>query len=285
VSVDDPTKLPTGLPDLKAAAKEFSDFVTTIAWLRDKEQGCPWDLEQDHKSLRRYMIEEAYEAAEAMSGTDLNDIRDELGDVLLQVILNAQIASDNAGFSIVDVIRSINQKMLRRHPHVFSPDKDSITTEQVRGNWEKIKAEEKLTRATAPEAVFAGSEKKQPASLQALHIGKVAAKINFDWDTPAEVFAQLKSEIAEVEKEMQARKVDPAKVSEEIGDVFFSLGQLCRHLKLDPETVAMDGNRKFLRRFSSLESIAAAEGVDVKKAARDDLEKLWMRAKNSEKKK
>lgn len=274
---------PSGLPDLAAATKEIAALITTIAWLRDKDDGCPWDLEQDHHSLRRYMIEEAYEAAEAMAGTDVKEIRDELGDVLLQVVLNAQIASDQNNFSISDVARSINEKMRRRHPHVFSADKDSITSEQVRGNWEKIKAEEKgniVSNEARP--VFAGAEKKQPATLQALHIGKEAAKINFDWDSTDEVFQQLKSEIAELELEIQRKKPNRSRISAELGDVFFSLAQLCRHLKMDPETVAMDGNRKFLKRFAGLERLAADEGIDVRSAERGILEKLWQQAKKSE---
>lgn len=279
-------KNPSGLPDLAAATVELSALITTVACLRDKDDGCPWDLQQSHESLRRYMIEEAYEAAEAMAGNDVSEIRDELGDVLLQVVLNAQIASDHKNFSIADVARSINEKMRRRHPHVFSADKDTITSEQVRGNWEKIKAEEKRLKkspAAGSHPVFAGAEKKLPATLQALHIGKEAAKINFDWDTPVEVFGQLQSEIAELQHELLHKAPDRAKVSAELGDVYFSLGQLCRHLKMDPETVAMDGNRKFLNRFAGLERIAADEGVDVRQAGRSTLEQLWQRTKKTEK--
>ena len=280
------TGTPTGIPDLKAAAAVFAEFVTTIAWLRDKHQGCPWDLEQDHKTLRRYMVEEAYEAAEAMSGDDHKEIRDELGDVLLQVILNAQIAQDDGLFTITDVIDAINKKMLRRHPHVFAPNKDEITSEEVRTNWDKIKASEKSVANPKKEepGVFADAAKKQPSTIQALHIGKTAAKINFDWDTPVQVFDQLKSEVSELEFEVKQSPSDLHKVTQEIGDVYFSLAQLCRHLNLDPETVAMDGNRKFLNRFTSLEEIASREGKDVKKIGRDELEQFWIKAKAAEKK-
>jgi MazG family protein len=281
------TGSPSGVPDLKAAAEIFSEFVTTIAWLRDKTKGCPWDLEQDHKTLRRYMVEEAYEAAEAMSASNYDEIRDELGDVLLQVILNAQIAQDEGRFTIVDVVSSINKKMLRRHPHVFAQNKDEITSEEVRTNWEKIKTLEKATdrqKKDVEPGVFAGAAKKNPSTLQALHIGKTAAKINFDWDTAAQVFDQLKSEVSELEIELKEKPLVIGNIAEEIGDVYFSLAQLCRHLKLDPETVAVDGNRKFLKRFSKLEAIARAEGKDVRQAGRDELEQLWLKAKKAEKK-
>lgn len=278
----DKGRVPLGLPDLREAEKVFSDFVTTIAWLRDRERGCPWDLEQDHKTLRRYMVEEAYEAAEAMSGADTDEIRDELGDVLLQVVLNAQVAADAGTFSLADVIRSIDSKMRRRHPHVFDREGESLTSKQVRGNWDKIKATEKQGKKTAPAGVFAGAEKKHPATLQAFDIGKTASKIRFDWDSPVEVLQQLRSEMTELEAEFMGGTTDKARIASEIGDVFFSLAQLCRHLELDPETVAMDGNRKFLRRFARLEAIAAKEGIDVRAASRARLEELWVKAKKSE---
>lgn len=280
------TGKPSGLPDLNAAAAVFSDFVTTIAWLRDKNQGCPWDLEQDHKTLRRYMVEEAYEAAEAMSSDDQKEICDELGDVLLQVILNAQIARDDGNFTIIDVIDAINKKMLRRHPHVFASNKDEITSDEVRTNWDKIKASEKSAKPEKKESsgVFSGSAKKHPSTIQALHIGKTAAKINFDWDTPAQVFDQLKSEVGELEFELKQNPSDLNKITQEIGDVYFSLAQVCRHLKLDPETVAMEGNRKFLNRFEELEAIARQEGKDVRSISRDELEQFWLKAKTAGKK-
>lgn len=285
MSSDQRKRLPLGLPDLESATKEFAAFVTTIAWLRDRELGCPWDLEQDHKTLRRYMVEEAYEAAEAMTGSDSDEIRDELGDVLLQVVLNAQVASDNGTFSVSDVIRSINSKMRRRHPHVFEREGEVLTSKQVRGNWDKIKATEKQGKKAKPEGVFAGAEKKHPATLQAFDIGKTAAKIRFDWDTPAEVLQQLRSEVTELEQEFQSRSRDRQRIASEIGDVYFSLAQLCRHLEMDPETVAMDGNRKFLQRFAGLETLAASKNIDVRTAGRDELETLWQQTKMLETKK
>lgn len=271
-------------PDFSAANTAFAAFCATIAALRDPVSGCPWDLEQTHATLRRYMIEEAYEAAEAMTGSDPRELCDELGDVLLQVVLNAQVALDSGTFSIVDVVNAIEAKMRRRHPHVFGDDatKTAITTGQVRSNWDVIKADEAQGKAKKPGGHFAEAEKKHPAAAQAVKIGKLASKIRFDWDKPEEVFAQLASEVEELRAEFAAGANDKARIAAEIGDVYFSLAQLCRHLDLDPETVAMDGNRKFLRRFAALEAIAASRGQVVKDATREELEQLWIAAKKTE---
>lgn len=273
--------MPLGAPDLEAVRRVFADFVVTVASLRDPKNGCPWDLKQNHATLRRYLIEEAYEAADAMAQGDRYGIREELGDVLLQVVLNSQIALDEGTFSIVDVVQGINDKMRRRHPHVFGTpeEKAALTVEKVRRNWDIIKAEEKANApdANKPKGFFHEAEAKAPATLQALKIGKIAAKLRFDWDTPVEVFAQVRSEVDEVEEALHApdSSTKAAHLAEEIGDLYFSLGQLCRHLSLDPETVSIDANRKFLRRFASLEVIAKSRHQDVTKCSRDELEALW----------
>jgi MazG family protein len=271
-------------PDLDAAKAIFARFCTTIAALRHPQSGCPWDLEQDHFTLRRYMLEEAYEAVEAMAASDDREICGELGDVLLQVVLNAQVAQDRGAFDVVDVVRGIDEKMRRRHPHVFGSDADkSVSVDQVRSTWDVIKAGEAAEKGvTKPASIMKDAEKKQPATNQALKIGKIARKVRFDWESPAEVFQQLRSEIDELEAELARPTQDPAKVAAEVGDVYFSLAQLCRHLEIDPETTAVDGNRKFLRRFAKLEELAAGDGLDVASATRDQLEALWRRAKASE---
>ena len=281
-------KLPSGIPDLDQAAKAFRDFVVTIAALRDPKDGCPWDLKQTHETLRRYMIEEAYEASEAMASDDAVEIQGELGDVLLQVVLNAQLAKDDERFSIVEVIKGIDDKMRRRHPHVFGPKGEAsadegISVAEVRSNWDVIKAEEKAKAGkTKAKGAFADAEKKQPASLQAEKIGKIAEKIRFDWDSPDEVFAQVRSEVDEVAAELAKKKRSKAKLAEEIGDLYFSLTQLCRHLELDPEIVAVDANRKFLRRFARLEEIAGKRKLPLAKAKREELEALWKAVKREE---
>jgi MazG family protein len=280
-----PHPTPPGAPDLAAVTAAFADFCRTVAALRDKAGGCPWDLEQDHRTLRRYMLEEAYEACDAMGGDDSKAICDELGDVLLQVVLNAQIAHDDGRFSIADVARGIDAKMRRRHPHVFGTEDEKArrSRDAIRTKWDQVKAAERGRDAAAPAGFFAEATGKHPASQQALKIGKLAAKIRFDWDDAQEVFAQVRSEIDEVAAELSRPAREEAKLAEEIGDVYFSLAQLCRHLSLEPETLALDANQKFLRRFAALESTAARDGIDIQKASRATLEELWVRVKKAEK--
>lgn len=271
-------------PDAKAVQAAFQRFVETIAALRHPVTGCPWDLEQTHDTLRKYMIEEAYEASEAMAHGDPAEIQGELGDVLLQVVLNAQIALDDKKFSLVDVIQGIDEKMRRRHPHVFAKGPGQAQTSgEVRETWDVIKAQEKSESKKAQAmGAFSGAERVGPATLQAQKIGKIAQKIRFDWDDPTEVQAQVRSEIEEVEAELGKAKRNKAKLAEEIGDVYFSLAQLCRHLDLDPEVVALDANRKFLRRFKRLEELAQKKGKAVQNSSRDELEALWKAVKLEE---
>jgi len=279
-------EIPAGAPDIEAACAAFRDFLVTVAALRDPAGGCPWDLKQTHETLRRYMIEEAYEAADAMAAGDPAQVQDELGDVLLQVVLNAQVARDDGQFQVADVIRSIDAKMRRRHPHVFGGAAvcgQVKTAGDVRRAWDVIKAEEKAAAGGEVESgLFADAEKRSPATLQALKIGKIAGKLRFDWDSVDEVFVQLVSEVDELRAELAAAPRDEAKTAAEIGDVYFSLAQLCRHLGLDPEIVACDGNRKFLRRFAQLERLAATRGVALPTASRDQLEGLWQDVKLQE---
>ena len=270
-------------PDIEKVQQAIREFCLTIAKLRDPVGGCPWDLQQDHLSLRRYMLEEAYEAAQAMSDGTPDSLRDELGDVLLQVVLNAQVALDSGTFSLVDVIKGIDGKMRRRHPHVFARDAshEGLTSTGVRQAWEEIKRGE--SKEAKREGIFADAQTHHPALSQAFKIGKIASKINFDWDSALEVWTQVRSEIDELHQELQQKQMDRQKVAEELGDVFFSLVQLARHLDLDSEVVTLDANKKFLRRFDILEAIAQQKGIDVRQTSRPQLEALWVEAKAKEK--
>ena len=279
---------PKGAPNLDDVALAMRELCITIAWLRDPENGCPWDLKQTHATLKRYMLEEAYEAAETMTEEPNPDLRDELGDVLLQVVLNAQVALDRGGFSLSDVIRNINSKMRRRHPHVFTATENNgrpFSDNSLRQSWEEIKANEKKDAGAPPtqESVFHEVKGKYPATRQAKLIGKVAASINFDWSTPEEVLAQVRAEIDELNEELIRPDADHQRITDELGDVYFSLAQLSRHLKLDPEVVSLSANQKFLRRFENVEKLAKTAGIDVRTAGRDALEKLWSQAKIKEK--
>lgn len=268
-----------------ALHKAFTEFCDTIATLRHPEMGCPWDVQQTHKSLRKYMIEEAYEASAAMAGDDAEAICDELGDVLLQVVLNAQVASDAGQFHISDVIKRINEKMRRRHPHVFKKDEHdgNVDLDSLHRQWHEIKAKEQGNGIGKEPGIFAKRkvEKVHPATSQAYKIGRVAADINFDWSDPDEAFRILKSEFLELESAWSQGEIsNHSHIIEELGDVYFSLAQLCRHLKEDPELIAQEGNNKFLRRFARLETQAQKEGIDLSKASRAKLLSLWQIAKS-----
>jgi MazG family protein len=238
-------------------------------------------LEQDHDSLRRYMIEEAYEAEAVMTGDRYKEFCSELGDVLLQVVLNSQIASENGKFDVVDVINKADEKMIRRHPHVFDSRFAGKTYDEIMVQWDAIKAAEQGAQKPSDEGIFKDIEKtRYPATLQAFEIGKQARKVNFDWKKSEQVFDQLLSEIEELKEAVNAAKGRAtAEVKEELSDVYFTLAQYCRHLEISPEVVALDGNRKFLKRFAVMEKRAKAQGIDIKKTTPETLERLWNEAK------
>jgi MazG family protein len=269
----------------------FGALCKTIAALRDPKTGCPWDLEQTHASLRKYMIEEAYEATDVMEPVNYKKLQEELGDVLLQVVLNAQLATDSKEFSILEVVKDLDSKMQRRHPHVFGEvgnpnSKTSRDMSDIKAKWDEVKAQEKQKspEITGAKGVFESlsAGKITPASRLAVEIGKLAKKINFDWNDPLEVFSQLESEVLELKDEI-TKKSRKELIAAEMGDLIFCVSQLCRHLDLDPEVCALDGNKKFLRRFKSLESLAQAKGLDVKTLGTEQLEALWKDAKALEK--
>ena len=266
------------------AGKLFEQFVMTIGQLRHPTHGCPWDLEQDHQSLRRYMIEEAYEAAFAMLGDDQEEIVEELGDVLLQVVLNAQVSADQQKQDVRDVIRGIDSKMIRRHPHVFQANTGSATEiAEIKKKWAEIKvAEKKHKGLDVSGRVFEEAKKVSPALTQAFKIGKIAAQIDFDWESTEGVLRHFKSEIEELE--LGIRSQNESEIRSELGDVFFTLVQVCRHLGFEPETVAHEGNWKFLQRFEKVEDLASSKGKKVRELGAKELEELWVEVKRQTKK-
>lgn len=274
-----PNKREAKKPDLEQAAKKFVEFLETIAALRHPETGCPWDNEQSHESLTKYMLEEAYEASEAMTSGISNNIKEELGDVLLQVVLNSQIGLDEGNFSILEVIDSINSKMRRRHPHVFADA--SRDKSDIKETWQRIKAEEAGDKDFESKGVFekAKVHKVRPSNLQALKIGEIAKRIDFDWKKPDEVLSQFNSEVKELNDELQKGAYNSDELLDELGDVYFTLSQLTRHLGHNPEMISQRGNEKFLKRFKDLEKIAKEEGLDVERSSSEQLERLWKKAK------
>lgn len=248
-----------------------------IKALRDPNTGCPWDRVQTHESLRRFVIEEAYEVVEAIEDAP-EKLSEELGDLLLQILLHAQIASEEDRFTFETVAAGLAEKLIRRHPHVFGGAK-AESVEEVKQTWERVKAEERgeSLNVSALDTV----SKHLPALLEASTIGKKVAPKNFDWESPQAVFAKVEEELAEVAAELEKHPVNHSLLEEEIGDLLFTVAQLARKLDLDPEITLKRANRKFSARFKTLEQRCAAElhEADLSKIPRESLEKLWGKIK------
>lgn len=257
-------------------------IIDIMAALRDPETGCPWDIKQDFGSIAAYTIEEAYEVTDAIARDDMDDLKDELGDLLLQVVFHARMAEEKNLFDFADVVDAISDKMVRRHPHVFG-DATADTPEAVKQNWEQIKAAEKAekTGADAPDSLLDDVPVTLPALTRAVKLQKRAARIGFDWQEAEPIFAKLQEEIGELREAMS--RDNQADVEEEYGDLLFVIANLARHLKLDPETALRKGNAKFTRRFQALEAFAKAEKPDINAFTLDEYEVFWQRAKAEEK--
>ena len=261
-------KPPTELSQLKA-------LVEVVASLRGPG-GCPWDLEQTHQSLSKYVIEEAHELAEALESKKDSQIKDELGDVLFQVVLHCQLAEERGAFSMKDVIQNINEKLIRRHPHVFSEEKVS-GREEVIANWEEIKKKEKAD-SDAPKDPF---ELRVPTGLPALQraakIGFRTEKLKFDWENAEQVREKVREEVAELEEALDLQS--EAEIRHELGDVIFSLAQLARHLEMDPEQIGREANRRFELRFKTMMNLRAERCLNWDLMSQGDKEALWVEAK------
>jgi XTP/dITP diphosphohydrolase/tetrapyrrole methylase family protein/MazG family protein/ATP diphosphatase len=262
-----------------AAMKEFGRLLGIMRKLR-APGGCPWDAEQTLRSLRRYILEEAHELAEAIDGDDARDIAEECGDLLLQVVFVAEIASEAGMFGMIDVCRAICEKLVKRHPHVFG-DVTVRDADDVSRNWEIIKSGERQARG-ADDSAMAGIPKGLPALLRALRISERAAKKGFDWrfgDVDA-VRAKVLEELDELRAEITDGGAET--VREELGDAFFALANMSRHLSTDPEEALQEANEKFIRRFRAVERLAGDENLRMEEAPLDKLEALWRSAKNIE---
>lgn len=258
--------------------EKFSKLLDIISALRHPETGCPWDLEQNLDTLTRYAIEEANEYVSAVASEDNKEICDELGDILLQVVLNAKVAEQEKRFNIDNVIDSISEKMIRRHPHVFSDEKLK-TTEEIKVKWEEIKQQEKQSSPT--DKLFS-IPKSLSGNMEAFEIGKKSTKLNFDWNSPLAVLEKVKEELTELEDEILAKKRNPESIEHEVGDLLFSCVQLARHLEVNPELAIKKCNQRFYNRFSLvLEQIP--EGKSTSDYTSEELEKLWTIAKTKTK--
>lgn len=247
-------------------------LLAIMARLRTPVSGCPWDLEQSFASIAPYTIEEAYEVADAISRNDFKDLKEELGDLLLQVVFHAQMASEQGLFGFDDVAAAINAKMIERHPHVFG-DAPGDSPGAVTETWEGIKAKERVGKGLS--SVLDGVALALPALMRAEKLQKRAARIGFDWNNPHAVLAKIEEEIAEIRGAMESGSQE--EVGEEVGDLLFAAANLARHLKIDPETALRQGNSKFERRFRQVEARAAGR-TDL-----ETLEALWQDVKREEK--
>ncbi|MFC7443354.1 nucleoside triphosphate pyrophosphohydrolase [Laceyella putida] len=261
--------------DEQALHRQFATLVDVIATLRSPE-GCPWDRKQTHESLRRYLIEEAYEFLEAVHEEDHEAMADELGDILLQVMLHAQIASEEGTFDIYEVIERLNDKMIRRHPHVFGEAK-ADTAEEVKANWEQIKAQERAGEEQ-PSSVLGKVNQHLPALLLAYEQQKKAAKVGFDWDRVEEVVSKVHEELDEL-----MRTETAAEREEELGDLLFALVNLARFLKVEPELALIKSCQKFARRFRYIEEQVHRHGRKWSKVTLSEMDGWWDEAKREEK--
>jgi MazG family protein len=269
---------PTVAPTPGSAGDWFEKLVAIQKRLRDPG-GCPWDIEQTHQTLRTYLIEEAYEVLDAIDSGDDAKFAEELGDLLLQVTFHSQIASETNRFNISDVLQSIHDKMIRRHPHVFG-DVQAKTSEDVLRNWATIKAQERGEKADGEAknvSALDGVPKSIPATLEGLQLTKKAARTGFDWANAAGVFAKVREETTELEHTLEHGTATEAE--EELGDLLFAAVNLARFLHIDPEIALKRANGKFVRRFHEMERVAATRGRKFADVPRPEKESLWNTAK------
>jgi tetrapyrrole methylase family protein/MazG family protein len=270
-------------PQRASPGQWFEKLVAVMSRLR-APGGCPWDREQTHTTLRTYLIEEAYEVLDALDAHDDTKFPEELGDLLLQVLFHSQIASEQSRFNIVDVIREIHEKMIRRHPHVFG-EKHVKDSGEVLRNWEIIKSQERRKKGItasekgAQESILHGVPRSLPALLQGFQLTRKAARAGFDWNNVDGIFDKLEEETSELRAALKAGK--SADIEDELGDLLFVAVNIARYLKIDPEIALHHANRKFTRRFQQMEKIAQDRGTTFAKLPRPDMESLWGDAKRT----
>jgi ATP diphosphatase len=268
-------------------SRDIARLLEIMAALRAPRTGCPWDLEQNFSTIVPYTLEEAYEVADAIARDDLDDLREELGDLLLQVVFHARMAQEQGSFDFGDVVEAITTKLLRRHPHVFG-DARGLTPKAVEGLWERIKAEEKAERGAGGKhdgkesaGALAGVPVGLPALTRALKLQQKAGKVGFDWNDPLAVLAKIREEADEIAEAIAAG--DQKQAEGEIGDLLFAMVNLARHLDIDPEAALRASNRKFERRFASIERALAQRGKSPGDSNLAEMDALWDAAKAEEK--
>ena len=269
-------------------SRDISALLDIMAALRTPGSGCPWDLEQDFSTIAPYTIEEAYEVAEAIARGDFEDLREELGDLLLQVVYHARMAEEQDVFAFADVVEAITRKMIRRHPHVF-PDAEGKLVPAIKGNWDRIKAEEKAERAARrpstdhdSPSILSAVKAGQPALTRAMQLQRKASEVGFDWNDPRAVLAKIREEADEIEAALDT--ADAEELADETGDLLFAVVNLARHVKADPELALRRTNTKFERRFGYIERALATKQRSLADASLAEMDVLWNEAKKVEKK-
>jgi MazG family protein len=267
---DGPDKKPIG---------DIEELLAIMRRLRDPDGGCPWDLEQNFATIAPYTIEEAYEVASAIEAKDYAGLKDELGDLLLQVVFHAQMAAEEKLFAFEDVVRAICEKMIRRHPHVFAAG-GAKTPDAVAVAWDEIKRRERAAKPASPKGLLDDVPRALPALVRAIKLQNRAAEVGFDWPSAIHVtdkIAEETRELAEAHASGQSTKI-----AEEFGDLLFAMANLARHFKLDPEDALRAANAKFVRRFKAIEAGLEAQGRRPEDATLEEMEALWQKAKHEE---
>jgi ATP diphosphatase len=260
-------------------SRDIGRLLDIMAALRTPQTGCPWDLAQNFATIAPYTLEEAYEVADAIARNDLADLKEELGDLLLQVVFHARMAEEQGAFDFGDVVESITDKLIRRHPHVFG-DGRSHDPRAVEDLWERIKAQEKAARGRSPEqGTLAGVPVALPALTRALKLQAKASQVGFDWNDPRAVLRKIREEADEIEEALDG---DQASAAAEVGDLLFAAVNLARHLRADPETLLRQTNQKFERRFAAIERALAGRGKAPQDATLAEMDALWEEAKARE---
>ena len=268
-------------------SRDISHLLDIMAALRTPGSGCPWDLEQDFATIAPYTIEEAYEVADAIARGDLDELREELGDLLLQVVFHARMAEEQNAFDFGDVVEAISRKMIRRHPHVFADQDGRLTPADVKGAWERIKAEEKAERAARRPAVdnshrslLSDVKAGQPALARAMQLQRRASTVGFDWNDPRAVLRKIREEADEIEAALDRN--ERGELEGETGDLLFAVVNMARHVGIDPEMALRGTNAKFERRFGYIERALASRGRSLSSASLEEMDSLWNEAKAEE---
>jgi ATP diphosphatase len=267
-------------------SRDISRLIEIMAALRTPVTGCPWDVEQTFATIAPYTIEEAYEVADAIARGDLDDLRDELGDLLLQVVYHARMGEEEKAFDFGDVVAAITAKLIRRHPHVFGEDAGPATQDEIRDNWDVIKKQEKAERAArkgerakAESKLLASVRSGMPALARAFELQKKAATVGFDWREPAPVLDKIREETGEIATALAFGDKD--KIAEEIGDLIFTAVNLARVSGIDAESALRATNAKFERRFGYVEAAIAARGRTLEQSSLEEMDALWTEAKTA----